>query len=518
MPGPPLKTIYISSGVTSSGLTLDRYVHELVEAGGRALSNTIDAGGLVTVESGGTTRSDTVASGGVEVISSGGRANFAVVSSAGLLEGHGALVGADVFGELSGLMLSGYDAIESGGTATSVLLAPNGYLVVQSGGEISGAVAGRNSEIMLSAGGSAFDTLVSGPVADAEFGASADGVTVQAGGVIAVTGFAGPSEFATLTALEVLHGGTALIEFQGATEGARIGAGGVEQLDGGSQAEHTEVFSGGTFSVNDSGYALSSLVHGSETVSSDGQEFGAKVFSGGVLEIAAGGAGTEIRAVAGGTVIDDGYMEYGESGRPVLAGTLSGSGTINEEGYERLVLEDDGSAFTGELTIGGHLVELASVDALGDAPVVFYEQGNGDPTLQVDAAALPSSGAAFANVLSGFNQSSERLDLASLTFTSGATARINGDTLTLKDGTYIARFTLAGPLATRYAVASDGQGGTLVHAAVGAGPQVLGQAAAAFSAPFAAAAAHAAHDLPSSPSSAAIALGEHRRPAVHAAL
>jgi len=100
-------------------------------------------------------------------------------------------------------------------------------------------------------------------------------------------------------------------------------------------------------------------------------------------------------------------------------------------------------------------------------------------TLVIEAVDRPVKGGTFANVLSRFDDSYDRVDLAGLAYVSGATAKWNGHELTLKDGSYVAHFELGEDRARRYVVVSDGHGGTLIRGG-GTGTIGLAEAAASF--------------------------------------
>ena len=64
----------VTSGVTSSGLTISSGNELLVQSGGTASSTTVEGGGSLVVNSGGKEFSATILSGGTATISSGGSA------------------------------------------------------------------------------------------------------------------------------------------------------------------------------------------------------------------------------------------------------------------------------------------------------------------------------------------------------------------------------------------------------------------------------------------------------------
>jgi len=192
-------------------------------------------------------------------------------------------------------------------------------------------------------------------------------------------------------------------------------------------------------------------------VLSGGSASAEQIGSGAVASVALGGSASALSLAVGGTLIDNGGVEFGSQ---TLAGSLSGAGAIVESGGT-LLLSGAGTAFKGEAVISGGVVEIATSMGIGTAAVVFAASA-GSATLQVDAVDTPAAGGSLANALSNFAGSAARLDLAGLIYVSGATAAVSGSTLILTDAGAKYHFRLAGSVAGAYAVASDGNGGTLI--------------------------------------------------------
>src|ERR1022692_4648421 len=118
----------ISSGVTSSGLT-------------------VSSGNELLVLSGGVTDNSTVLSGGTEFVSAGGLAANTRVSAGGVLSGPGTMTGLQNhdYGSVSGVLVGGgFDGgtliVESGGVASGVTINRQGIEFVALNGSAGGTV------------------------------------------------------------------------------------------------------------------------------------------------------------------------------------------------------------------------------------------------------------------------------------------------------------------------------------------------------------------------------------------
>jgi hypothetical protein len=212
------------------------------------------------------------------------------------------------------------------------------------------------------------------------------------------------------------------------------------------------------------------------------------------LTIGAGASAENIAVLHYGVIVDGGLLTYSGANKITLQGSLSGAGKIIEAGGGGFDQAGNAAHFTGEVVISGGMVELAAASGLGGGTVDFADTA-AKKVLRIDAAAQPAAGGAFATPLIDFDSSSATyIDLSSQAFVSGATATLSGHTLRLHDGAYAATFTLSGTAASKYAVFSDGAGGTLIRAAVGSTQTpLLAHAMAAFSAVHGAAVGTSAH-------------------------
>src|SRR5271156_1548066 len=137
-------TITVSSGVTSSGLT-------------------ISAGDPLVVLSGGEVRSATILSGGSATLSSGAVGYSMTISSGGLVQGAGDLAGGvDDMGSLNGVILTGGVNVLSG-TVTDVTVADGGGLVLFDGGlAIDVTVSGSSANFGVTVAAIASGTVLTG--------------------------------------------------------------------------------------------------------------------------------------------------------------------------------------------------------------------------------------------------------------------------------------------------------------------------------------------------------------------
>ena len=327
-----------------------------------------------------------------------------------------------------------------------------GEILVQSGGEFDTftdtdlnngtiQVTGANSLYtgrVLSADSGATITAATGGfihVADVQLGGK---LVLNAGSLNARSGF-------------YMYGGSVLTG-AGAVTATTLGNAGTIIANGGTLTINGPITGVGKEQIN----AGATLQLNGATVATQALSFSG---ANGVLTLASGDsfAGSIAKFVAGDKIIDNGSIT--DSGfTETFAGTLSGSGSLVKSGAGTLVLNGTESAFTGGLAISGGALELATSGGLV-APVTF----SGASTiakLKIDAADRPGPGTTFADALVDFDNSMDRVDLAGLAYTAGATATVSGSTLTLSDGGKTYKFTLQGTISAAYKVISDGAGGT----------------------------------------------------------
>ena len=150
-----------------------------------------------------------------------------------------------------------------------------------------------------------------------------------------------------------------------------------------------------------------------------------------------------------GAISDAGEIVYNGAQASTLSGSLSGNGVLIDDQAATVMVSADAASFKGQVQLQSGSLDLATSEGVGKAQIVFLG-GDQTKTLRIEAADTPASGHTYGNPLENFDTSSDRLDLAGVNFTSGATATVSGSTLTLKDGAYTAAFTLSGSISTDY--------------------------------------------------------------------
>ncbi|MBV9859314.1 MAG: Hint domain-containing protein [Alphaproteobacteria bacterium] len=148
-----------------------------------------------------------------------------------------------------------------------------------------------------------------------------------------------------------------------------------------------------------------------------------------------------------------------EPGSPSGGTATAGAGGLLLNGAGKVVLDAD-NTFTGGITVDSGTLELAASGAAGSGTITL-----GDPLLVFDAAYLPSGGTESANPIAGFGGSDE-IDLVGLHYVTGATASLNGTTLTVTSNNVTDTLTLTGlSSGTKFQAISDGNTtpGTMVE-------------------------------------------------------
>ena len=493
----------VESGGVANGVTVRLHNEVYVVSGGQLSGGAVLNGGFVsgfatitgtvTVYGGGDVVGATVASGGVDVFLPGALESVAVASG-GLLELAALAVKSGVTSVasvettttfVSGVSLSSGAALDflrltvssggalqvsSGGLAQIVALAPGASAIVFAGGTIAavtvshgatlsgpgvvggasinrGAVYGADLAGALAVSSGAVEqagTILSGGVETVSSGGVASATTILSGGKLTLT--TGATSYATV----VTGGGTAAIAKGGVANGATVLTGGTLSGPGALAGAST-----------DAGKIVSAVVSGTVAVSSGGVITGGSIANGAQITVLSGGTMTGVTASNGGTLIDDGMAVFSGATTNALSASLSGSGTVVENGTGVLVFAGGTSAFSGNLVISGGTAELATAQGIG-AGLVGWASTKATATLRVDAVDTPTAGSIFASTLSNFDQTYDALDIRGLAFVAGAKAVLSGSTLVVTDGGAVIRFQLAGVAATTYGATSDGAGGTLI--------------------------------------------------------
>jgi autotransporter passenger strand-loop-strand repeat protein len=341
--------IYVSSGVTSTGLTIQPGQDEIVltggkavattvsgisaeqdvSAGGTALGTTLEGYGTEYVFSGGLTSATTVDADSVLQVQSGAKGINTVVNNSGLEE---------VYGTASGSIVNsgGDELVGGGGAAISATINSGGTQIANGSGAVSGAVIKAGGAQYVGSGAAVTGTVVSGGGLEQVGGTTTFhyyylGITETidlSGGIVSDTIVTGAA-----ATQAVSSGGTAI--------GTTLENFGVERVYSGGVVSHTTIDadsvmvlgSGATGSgtvVNSAGLAQVNGTTSGTVVNSGGDELtgaGAVVnnttLDGGV-QIAGGGT-------VSGTIVSSGGAEYVGSGS-TATGTVVSSGGVEQVG------------------------------------------------------------------------------------------------------------------------------------------------------------------------------------------
>ncbi len=325
--------IIVSSGVTSTGLTISGGITLEVLSGGTASSTTV-SGGSELVFGGGATIGTNVVSGGQENILAGATATGGSISDSGSL-----LIDA---GKVSGITLnSGAVAlIQSGGTATGTTI--SGGIEVVSGTTSSTRVLGGGLEYVASGGLASSVVVSSGGTGNVGAGGTASGATISSGGVLIDGGAA--------LAVALSSGAVAYVQSGGTASGMTVSGGAAEVVRSGGVTNGT-MLSGGAAAV--SGTALNTTVG-----------------SGSVDYIASGGVDDAVAVLSGG-------QENVAAGGSVSGGTVSGGGSLLDAGQADVLLLLSGAAayvqsggVASSLTVGAGAADVVSSGGVASSTVL----------------------------------------------------------------------------------------------------------------------------------------------------
>ncbi|HBE4479342.1 TPA: autotransporter outer membrane beta-barrel domain-containing protein, partial [Escherichia coli] len=306
--------------------------------GGSATGTTINSGGEQRVSSGGSATSTTINSGGMLSVSSGG-------SAVDITQNSGGIIFADTSATLRGTNINGSFSI-AGGSASNMLLENGGYLSVLNGHQATSTTINSGGQQRVSSGGSATSTTInSGGFQNVYSGGSATSTTINSGGYqnVHVNG--------NVTKTTITDGGILQVDVGGS-------ASQVTQNSGGAIVANTSaVLSGtngkGTFSIA-GGSAVNMLLEngGLLTVLGGHDASDTTVGSDGTLSVQSGGVLrgtttlTDKGTLVGDVVTNEGNLYFLNNSAATFAGTLTGTGTLTQEGgntrFSGLLSQDGG--------------------------------------------------------------------------------------------------------------------------------------------------------------------------------
>lgn len=406
-----MTTTVVSSGHTSTGITITSGNTLIVLAGGVASNTTVSYGGHAYVSSGGTAFFTVVSSGGAGVVYKGGVASATTVSSGGTQNVYGSAAGTTV-------AYSGAVYVRSGAVVTNATVLSGGQITPLKGATIDGATISGTLDGLggTVSGGS----IASGGVAFIVKSATLEGTTID-GDVYVSSG-------AIVSALNVGSTGSAIVLKGAITTSDTVTSGGEEIVSGGSSVAAT-VLSGGGLFLQSGGTA-----------------------SGG--SVSAGGTVTVISGTIAGNFVDNGDVVFGIANAVSVAGNLAGSGTIDV--YDNATLTGTGTLSGGSINLYYGATLSLGTGATG-TDTLNIVSGVGNVTLVV-------TGAAPGGVISGFVPGSgDQILLPG--FGSSATVSQAGNLVTVTSGTVSTTLNIAG--ASGYSFSgSSGTGGLVLTDAV----------------------------------------------------
>ncbi|MGC6096826.1 autotransporter outer membrane beta-barrel domain-containing protein [Citrobacter portucalensis] len=417
---------HVSSGGSATTTTINNSGVQHVSSGGNAITTTINSGGLQKVHSGGSV-TDTIIndggyqyvsgsdanaiinSGGSQYVSSGGIATNATVNSGGR---QSVFSGGSAIGTI--INSGGDQYVVSGGNVTSASVNDGARQFVSKGAIAKATSVNKGGRQYIRAGGSATDTVVNnGGRQFVSSGGSATNTTLNSGGGLYLYGGSttgtsvnnGGREYVhsggSATNTTVYSGGRQHVYIDGNVTETTITSGGMLQVEAGGSASKVTQNSGGAVVTNTSAVLSGNNANGSFsiaggsaanmllenegylTVFSGHQASDTTVGSNGTLEVHSGGVLygtttlTDKGTLVGDVVTNEGNLYFLNNSASTFAGTLTGTGTLTQEGgntsFSGLLSQDGGIA----LKSGGAM----TMDALQAKANVTTQSGT---TLTLD--------------------------------------------------------------------------------------------------------------------------------------
>ncbi len=255
-----------------------------LSAGDTATNTTINDGGLQYVDSGGSATSTTINSGGQQRVDSGGSATGTTINSGGLQN-----VSSGGSATSTTINSGGQQRVSSGGSATSTTINSGGYQNVHVNGNVTKT------------------TITDGGILQVDVGGSASQVTQNSGGAIVAN---------TSAVLSGTNGKGTFSIAGGSAVNMLLENGGLLTVLGGHDASDTTVGSDGTLSVQSGG-----VLRGTTTLTDKG-------------------------TLVGDVVTNEGNLYFLNNSAATFAGTLTGTGTLTQEGgntrFSGLLSQDGG--------------------------------------------------------------------------------------------------------------------------------------------------------------------------------
>lgn len=334
--------LHISSGGSVTGTIVNNGGRENINSGGRATSTSLNSGGVQGVSSGGVATSTLVNSGGNQYIYSGGNASNASVND------------------------GGRQFVSGGGIATDTSINSGGRQYVSVGGSATGTTINDNGRQFVSSGASVANTTINADGKQYLYGGSATATSINNGGRQYV------SSGGNATNTTVNSGGRQHVYIDGNVSDTTITSGGMLQVEAGGSASKVIQNSGGAVVTNTSavlsgtndkgnfsiagGSAANMLLenNGYLTVLSGHEAIDTTVGSSGTLDVRSGGVLRGLTTLldkgvlAGDVVTNEGNLLFLNNSAADFTGSLTGSGTLTQEGgntrFSGLLSQDGGIA------------------------------------------------------------------------------------------------------------------------------------------------------------------------------
>ncbi|HHW4415430.1 autotransporter outer membrane beta-barrel domain-containing protein [Citrobacter freundii] len=349
---------FVSSGGIAKATSINSGGRQYVRDGGSATDTVLNNTGRQFVSSGGSATNTTINSGGQQIVSTGGSATNATINSGGGQFLYGGSATDTVIDD------TGRQFVSSGGSATSTTINSGGIQYVSSDGSATDTVINDTGRQFVSSGGSATNTTINSGGRVYLYGGSATGTSIYNGGRQYV------SSGGSATNTTVYSGGRQHVYIDGNVTETTITSGGMLQVEAGGSASKVTQNSGGAVVTNTSavlsgtnhngnfsiagGSAANMLLEneGYLTVFSGHQASDTTVGSNGTLDVRSGGVLygtttlTDKGTLVGDVVTNEGNLYYLNNSAAAFAGTLTGTGTLTQEGgntrFSGLLSQDGG--------------------------------------------------------------------------------------------------------------------------------------------------------------------------------
>jgi autotransporter-associated beta strand protein len=459
--------ITFENGSTASNATIanngNLFFNDISSAGSATITNS--SGGTLTFSTGATADNATITSSGVFLFEDNTTAGSATITVNGgrlTISGPATAGNATITTNSGGLTLLDLDA--SGGTARFILNGTGALDIsfLTTGGTTAGSIEGDGRVFLgannLAVGGSGLSTVFSGVIQDGSAlgGGGTGGSLTKVG-----TGTLALSEANTYTGGTTISAGTLQLG-NGGTTGSIVG----DVTDNATlNFDRSDTFTfGGVISGTG---AVNQIGTGTVILTATDTYGGGTTISAGTLQIGNGGTTGSIA----GNVIDNATLNFDRSDPVTFAGTISGSGGVNQIGTDTLTLTGAG-IYTGATNVDAGTLQAGAAGVFAPASAFTVASG---ATLALDnfnqtIGSLAGNG----NVTLGSATLTTGNDNTNSTF-SGA---LSGSGGLIKIGT--GTFVLAG--ANAYTGATTVSGGTLeVDGAIAASSGVTVAAGATLS-------------------------------------